>query len=312
MMTIFKSMVAKMYEPEKLKNGLYSDVPTSKERAIANNSKEYDINNDDHCGECVDFLSGSRDGFRFYTKSGHCTNCAMMDAGDFYNIVRKGSLRIGFAIGAPVVNVEPIFELGVIGVSATGRDATRSRRLSRSGTEQAFQALQLLYDAQTLEIVPCDHWPEIAKTPSAARDNDAEFYVREECCSRCGAIGLRRAIDGKCHFCEMERTKLSPRQIALAAGKTWYTPTNACKRCNTLADRKVENGQCKQCFPVGEVDKRQTVDSQLMRETPDLVLSRDDARAMGFKVYRTGNACRKGHTGYRYVSTGNCIECLRG
>lgn len=55
-----------------------------------------------------------------------------------------------------------------------------------------------------------------------------------------------------------------------------------------------------------------TPDAMLMRDYPDTVVSKDEARDMGFKVYRTGEYCKRGHNGWRYVSTGNCIECIKG
>lgn len=42
---------------------------------------------------------------------------------------------------------------------------------------------------------------------------------------------------------------------------------------------------------------------------PDLIVDRDSARAVGFKVYRTGAACRRGHTGFRYISNNGCVQC---
>jgi hypothetical protein len=36
-----------------------------------------------------------------------------------------------------------------------------------------------------------------------------------------------------------------------------------------------------------------------------------DARRAGKMTYSTGKPCRRGHVGGRYVSTGNCVECMR-
>lgn len=70
-------------------------------------------------------------------------------------------------------------------------------------------------------------------------------------------------------------------------------------------------GRCQTCLGV-KLDNRETADSVMMRECPDMVIDKATARDMGFKVYRTGNACKKGHSVWRYVSTGTCISCLRG
>jgi hypothetical protein len=35
-------------------------------------------------------------------------------------------------------------------------------------------------------------------------------------------------------------------------------------------------------------------------------------RKAGFTQYRTGDPCRRGHAGWRYVSIGTCVQCARG
>ena len=50
----------------------------------------------------------------------------------------------------------------------------------------------------------------------------------------------------------------------------------------------------------------------LMNSFPDLVISRVEASALGSATYRTGEPCRRGHVGWRYISNGACIECMRG
>lgn len=43
----------------------------------------------------------------------------------------------------------------------------------------------------------------------------------------------------------------------------------------------------------------------------DKVISRSEAMQAGLVSYFTGEPCRRGHTSRRYVSTGNCISCLK-
>ena len=45
---------------------------------------------------------------------------------------------------------------------------------------------------------------------------------------------------------------------------------------------------------------------------PDMVLSKADARMMGFTLYRTGRPCIHGHDGWRRADNGACCDCLRG
>jgi len=63
--------------------------------------------------------------------------------------------------------------------------------------------------------------------------------------------------------------------------------------------------------PKTDTGRKVTAEALLMSEQPDIVLSRDEARAMGLKVFRTGKPCKHGHTGFRYVSTKGCIQCLK-
>jgi len=152
-----------------------------------------------------------------------------------------------------------------------------------------------------------------AGNPDNAVKMGAPVWIRPDPCSRAGHIGVRLTDGGGCYFCKQERDRPSPRQLALAAGETWYTPDQSCKYCGTLAPRRVDNGRCKGCSTndTASSDGRQTETSQMMRDNPDMVISRSDARVLGMSVYRTGQPCKRGHTGWRYVSTSGCIECLR-
>ena len=146
------------------------------------------------------------------------------------------------------------------------------------------------------------------ESPSEAIAAGHDLYVHYQGCNVAGHFGIM-TVEGECYFCKQEKNKPSPRKQAIADGKSWYIPINPCKSCGTHAERSVHNGQCKGCD--GELDQRETPDSLMMKASPDLVISRSDARDHGFKVFRTGKECRRGHNGYRYVSTGSCIECLR-
>jgi 5-methylcytosine-specific restriction endonuclease McrA len=42
------------------------------------------------------------------------------------------------------------------------------------------------------------------------------------------------------------------------------------------------------------------------------IISREEAKALGLRVYFTGVACKRGHVAERYVSNGKCVECKRG
>lgn len=157
-----------------------------------------------------------------------------------------------------------------------------------------------------------DDWVDLQRMSDLAREDNA-FSVSPDPCPRLGHVGLRRL--GKCYACIQEKNKPSPRQIAHAAGEKWYAPIKPCNKCEHIALKRVDSGLCSGCIPAAGPDKpdgRETPDSILMREQPDMIIDKVTADECGMKVFRTGEPCRKGHTGWRYVKIGNCIPCLRG
>lgn len=96
----------------------------------------------------------------------------------------------------------------------------------------------------------------------------------------------------------------TPRQHAVAAGDKWYVPTKPCGHCGQRAPRYVANGRCQGCSLPANT-------KALMEAAPRAVITRQEAVAMGMIIYRTGAPCKYGHSGYRYVSTCHCVECLR-
>jgi hypothetical protein len=49
--------------------------------------------------------------------------------------------------------------------------------------------------------------------------------------------------------------------------------------------------------------------SRIRWDYPDMILTRKDAVTFGFTVYRTGEPCKRGHTGWWRVGGSRCIEC---
>lgn len=98
------------------------------------------------------------------------------------------------------------------------------------------------------------------------------------------------------------------RQDAIKKGLKWYTPVTPCPKCGQTAPRRVDNGRCLEC----QIRARSgTPTIKFMADNPDKVISYGQALTLGLKVYRTGEPCKQGHRAYRYVSTRNCVECLK-
>jgi len=141
----------------------------------------------------------------------------------------------------------------------------------------------------------------------AARERGLDYYWRGTHGPDCGHVG-KVTLTGRCYECA---TTTSPRQEAIARGDKWYLPLehDLCPEGHH-APRRVVNGSCKQC----EEDKKGgPITDQappLWKSAPDLIISRESARELGFNVFRTGKPCRYGHTGFRYVSTGGCLVCM--
>lgn len=233
---------------------------------------------DEECPACVSRGFSGMLARKRYTATGGCVHCATVDA----------------------------IELQSLATYAAAIDGGRYVVLDG---EDSGRAVPPEYVSRMEEALDLVNGP-FPTTRQGAVEMGVDYYIRDVPCRTKGHLGVN-TIKGECYYCERERTALSPRQEAIREGKKWYLPTEPCPKCNKVAEKRVDNGQCRGCTDNGADDGRETPDSVMMREAPDLVISCEDAKAAGIRVYRTGLPCRKGHTGYRYVSTGNCIECLR-
>lgn len=157
---------------------------------------------------------------------------------------------------------------------------------------------------------------EVEEMLAYLRDNEGA-KLHYDPCKQHGHIRVMHDGD-ECVQCT---GTLRPREQAIKDGHEFFASSSKCPNCNTFTLRNTVSRQCVKCdytphdsLPPSptEDDNRATPDTIMMRESPDLVMSKEDAISYGFKVYRTGKPCKHGHTAWRYVSTGNCIECLRG
>lgn len=158
-----------------------------------------------------------------------------------------------------------------------------------------------------VEEIPQEEWDEMLDLIDIA-NSGPEYTITDQPCATHGHYSLKRL--GKCYQCQVEKSKPTPRQEALQSGKTWYTPPHVCPKCGHKALKNVHNGSCQGCVPPRDAEQHAT--AEMMKASPDTIISREDARSLDMKVYRTGEACSRGHKDWRYVSTGNCVQCLKG
>lgn len=156
------------------------------------------------------------------------------------------------------------------------------------------------------QIIPEDEYQETVQLAELVR-SDVNITTTNEPCKHVGHFGVKRL--GSCYQCHLEKLKPSPRQAAIQAGETWYTPGIVCKKCGERALKNIHNGECKGCKPPKQ--SNDSAATMLMQLAPDMIVSRSESIEQGFTVYRTGKECINGHTGWRYVSTGNCIDCRK-
>ena len=226
----------------------------------------------------------------FYTKNGVCWKCAQSRACDLYSYVRG------------LMSFDQCFEGWFTSYDAPGAVLPVGNRIVPDTYQQELEEIAGILDLSAPISI------------KEAASKDLKLWVTGDPCSKAGHYGIR-TLENKCYFCEEERKKPKPRQVAIAAGETWYTPDSPCSKCGTLAQRNVHTGACKGCRGVASgsgTDARRSPDSIMMESNPELVISRSAAEALGLKVFRTGKPCGKGHTGYRYLSTGGCIDCAKG
>lgn len=103
---------------------------------------------------------------------------------------------------------------------------------------------------------------------------------------------------------------------AVAMGQDWYYGSPSYPRvCVDRMHLRKTHIVTKRCVACAEAtrktvtDGRTTASRKFAKDNPEYIIDRESARSLGFTLYRTGLACRRGHAGWRYVSTGNCVEC---
>lgn len=94
---------------------------------------------------------------------------------------------------------------------------------------------------------------------------------------------------------------------ALSMMVDYYYKPLVCKGGPHLIKTHIKTGKCIACT---YSKKEESETSKLMRDFPDMEISKEDAYLIGMNVYRTGMPCRKGHKSWRYISSGACVTCM--
>lgn len=151
---------------------------------------------------------------------------------------------------------------------------------------------------------------------ASAIKNKKKSYQTNIPCRSGPHLIMRSLKTGRCVLCEVgkqikkQQAKTAAkaaykprnaRSAARAAGLWWYTPETPCERCGKIAERHVQTNVCRGCRAIKD-------------RKPMLVFegSRGDAVTLGFRMFRDGTLCRRGHKRTRYVTASGCLECLRG
>jgi hypothetical protein len=101
--------------------------------------------------------------------------------------------------------------------------------------------------------------------------------------------------------------------------------TGAPCRKGHIGWRYVNGGACLSCMRPGsyplpsvpvltngsgnKTDARRSISHIYAEEHPNSIMDKETAKFFGLKLYRTGKPCNRGHRGWRYVSTNNCVDC---
>lgn len=133
-------------------------------------------------------------------------------------------------------------------------------------------------------------------------------YVENDECVQCASIRAKE-IWNLWVMGSPDRPDPFPRtkEQAVASGVTYFYRDILCKNGMHFIQPDIKTGKCRICCNV-----RNSPEETMMREVPDMILDKHQADLLDLVVFRTGKPCRYGHMGWRYVSSGACVDCIRG
>lgn len=225
-------------------------------------------------------------------ENGDCWVCVNIDVGDTYHALSTGAA------------FDPAFPNGFPSNSAVAHEMGSEFYFTGQACKKGPHPKKLLL----IGPKKCIGCPRVD-----ARRKEKTYYTPEFDCTECGLREPRSVKTNTCMHCRetkaTEARKQTVRSVARHAGEKHYTPDTPCPDCDT-SERRVYDNKCVHCCSA--TDSRRSGTQAFIDGNPELIVTRDMARTLGFKVFRTGKPCSRGHTGFRYVTTNGCITCLRG
>jgi len=241
-----------------------------------------------------------------YAKTNACIHCALLTALDFYNRA-TGANRQPPPLVDLTDDAAAAFEMFPLGQPAplNAQEATAlgidvwvhpdpCRRAGHIGLRTGANVCWF-----------CRRDTMRKKDPAriAAREQKKTWYTPTMPCEKCQQLADRNTRSNECRNCHpLPSDRVSPRKAAMLAGEKWYTPAEPCTYCGQCAPKRVHDGTCRGCTDTDAT-------ALMIRDAPDLVLSKSDALLLGLTAYRTGEPCANGHATYRHTATDRCANC---
>lgn len=257
----------------------------------------------------------------FYVRSGLCQGCAYRDFNDYFALKHRGT---------PLPDREP--------------------RVYVVSEEYPFTGMQLCphgphsneADPATGECLGCAReLGKVSLTPAVQMLKEAGAWLSREQAQEAGYTlylggscgkdhpGWRYCSTGRCYHCvhpKIDDGKGFTLEESLDLGRARYYSYERLP-CKHFGWRRTLDGGCEECArprphvgrPPSQVPKEEKsmrgpkrsgkVDPSL--EDPEMIISRDDAHMLGYRIFRTGKECLNGHAGWRRVDSGACVECMK-
>lgn len=295
--------------------GAYSDEPWDRDEAKAMRRPQFrDV---EPCPDCA-----TKHPYR-YVYSGACAFCAAREHEAHYRAVRTGAPppepklwqhydsfngRTPCLFGPHLRHEDP----------ATGRCVGCDHERDRPRMTPEQQIATGAPWVQDRETARTERLPLYAGAPCAEEHTGLRFVHNGGCYECISGRSVAETVELPAPL--KSRTRHPNRALAREAGERTYRCDTPCKRGHAPI-RWVSSALCVECVkeqraeysdPGDRGGKPRSADVEMALAAPDMLLSKEDARLLGLKVYRTGGACQNGHRGWRYTSTGNCLDCRLG